>query len=339
MRQRRRSITIALAIATCVFIAPADILGLPGYFSWGDYEGENYMSTPGNQGSCGSCWAFTISSMYEARLRKLMADPDLQVNISEKFMLECWDGGCDGASPYTMLGLFQTMGCVSDSCYPYSLPYEGVCDPCDDWSEQMYYISAYDFTYPQSVNHMKKEIYYDGPINVLMAVYGDFYDYHGGVYQHVSGSFAGSQSMTLYGWNDADSSWLAQNTWGTSTYWGEIGPGGTGGWMRIRMGTNECGVEDYMWTLTPEPLPACCEARTGDVDGSGSYPSEVDSSDLGGLVNFLFSPPGTVVLVCTEEADVDAQGGPNPVDSSDLGVLVAFLFAQPPGSVLLPDCP
>jgi hypothetical protein len=83
----------------------------------------------------------------------------------------------------------------------------------------------------------------------------------------------------------------------------------------------------------------CCGGRTGNVDMLSSFPTDVDSSDLGALVNFLFSTPGTVLLVCIDEADVDASAGPNPVDSSDLGLLVAYLFASPPGSVTLPDCP
>lgn len=83
---------------------------------------------------------------------------------------------------------------------------------------------------------------------------------------------------------------------------------------------------------------SCCEIRTGDLDGVGTYPNEVDSSDLGQLINFLFSPPGTVVLRCVDEADVNAGGGANPVDSSDLGLLVSYLFS-PPGTVVLPDCP
>jgi hypothetical protein len=86
-------------------------------------------------------------------------------------------------------------------------------------------------------------------------------------------------------------------------------------------------------------VTSCCIGRTGNVDLLGTFPADVDSSDLGALVNFLFSPPGTVVLPCVPEADVDAQGGANPVDSSDLGQLVAFLFASPPGSVVLSDCP
>lgn len=82
----------------------------------------------------------------------------------------------------------------------------------------------------------------------------------------------------------------------------------------------------------------CCRDRTGNVDMIGEFPTEVDSSDLGLLINYLFSPPGTVILPCLPEADVDTHGGDNSVDSSDLGLLIAYLFAQPPGSTALPDC-
>lgn len=85
-------------------------------------------------------------------------------------------------------------------------------------------------------------------------------------------------------------------------------------------------------------LIGCCTGRTGDVDVSQNEPFEVDSSDLGALVSYLFAPPGTVQLPCEEEADVNAQGGAFPVDSSDLGALVNYLFS-PPGTVTLPACP
>lgn len=82
----------------------------------------------------------------------------------------------------------------------------------------------------------------------------------------------------------------------------------------------------------------CCEGRRGDVDKAGVDPMEIDSTDLGTLVNFLFSPAGAVILPCPGEADVDGAGGPFPIDSSDLGTLVNLLFS-PPGSITIPDCP
>jgi hypothetical protein len=88
----------------------------------------------------------------------------------------------------------------------------------------------------------------------------------------------------------------------------------------------------------PVTTVSCCVLRTADVDVTGTFPTEVDLSDLGLMVDFLFKPPGSVILPCVPEADVDALGGVNPVDLSDLGILVDFLF-KPPGSVTLPLCP
>lgn len=97
-----------------------------------------------------------------------------------------------------------------------------------------------------------------------------------------------------------------------------------------------------MDVLFPSMIPCfdCCLGRTSDVDMAGALPNEIDSSDLGLLVAFLFDATGTVVLPCVPEADVNASGGPFPgsVDSSDLGVLTQYLFSTP-GSVTLPVCP
>lgn len=83
----------------------------------------------------------------------------------------------------------------------------------------------------------------------------------------------------------------------------------------------------------------CCSGfRRGDIDYSLNEPSEVDSSDLGMLVTFLFNPPGSVVLPCEQEGNLDASSGPIFVDSSDLGKLIEYLFAEP-GSVSLISCP
>jgi hypothetical protein len=92
----------------------------------------------------------------------------------------------------------------------------------------------------------------------------------------------------------------------------------------------------------------CCRGtRRGDVDylTDAGEPKvegqEVDLGDMGLLVSFLFSPPGSVTLLCTEESDVSPSPLADPdkrVDLSDMGELVTFLFS-PPGSVVLEPCP
>jgi hypothetical protein len=81
----------------------------------------------------------------------------------------------------------------------------------------------------------------------------------------------------------------------------------------------------------------CCEGRRGNVDLLGVSPNEVDMSDLGLLVDFLFSAPGTIELPCEREADMDGSGGDAPIDLTDLGMIVEFLFSEP-GTVFLNLC-
>jgi len=61
--------------------------------------------------------------------------------------------------------------------------------------------------------------------------------YNGGVYHHVSGANQGGHAIEIvgYGGTGASSYWIVKNSWGP--YWG------SGGFFRIRMGTNECNFE------------------------------------------------------------------------------------------------
>ncbi len=73
---------------------------------------------------------------------------------------------------------------------------------------------------------------------------------------------------------------------------------------------------------------SCCRGTTGNIDND---PNDViDVSDLSAMIDFLFhqGPPS----VCTDEQNVDAQGG---VDIADLTKLIDYLFASAP----LPPCP
>jgi hypothetical protein len=95
----------------------------------------------------------------------------------------------------------------------------------------------------------------NGPVGAWMTVYTDFYSYSGGVYEHSSGVAEGGHFVVLYGWFDDQDCWWAKNSWGTD--WGEGGPpGSTDGWFRIRMGTNESGIESYIYWLEPSSVPS-----------------------------------------------------------------------------------
>jgi len=67
------------------------------------------------------------------------------------------------------------------------------------------------------------EIMANGPVETGFTVYRDFYNYTGGIYQHLSGSAMGGHAVKIIGWgveNNVDY-WIVANSWGSG--WGENG--------------------------------------------------------------------------------------------------------------------
>ena len=246
-------------------------LTLPSYFSWGNKDGHNWMTSIKNQGSCGSCWAFAASGGFEAKQKIRLNNYSLEPDVSEQNMLSCWGGNCTtGETMDWTLGEFESYGTVDDACFPYvsgGLYIPPCTNRCADWESRSYYVESWGSWYSPGVTTMKNEIITYGPIVVWMMVYADFYSYSGGVYQHISGGQEGGHFVVLYGWDDANNCWLAKNSWGTS--WGEVGPNGTRGWFRMRMGFNESGSEQWVYYLDPRGM--WYTSNFGDdVIGNGS---------------------------------------------------------------------
>merc|ERR1712064_237367 len=75
-----------------------------------------------------------------------------------------------------------------------------------------------------------------GPVETAFTVYSDFEDYDGGIYHHVTGSYAGGHAVKMVGWgvDNGVNYWRIANSW--NPYWGE------NGYFRIRFG--EGGIDD-----------------------------------------------------------------------------------------------
>lgn len=244
---------------------------VPSYFSWGSKDGHNWMTSIKNQGSCGSCWAFAASGGFEAKQKIRLNNYSLAPDVSEQNMLSCWGGNCTtGETMDWTLSQFMGSGTPDETCFPYvsgGLYIPPCTDRCADWASRTYYVDSYGrYDYPNTTT-MKNEIVNYGPLVVWMMVYTDFYSYSGGVYQHITGGQEGGHFVVLYGWDDANNCWLAKNSWGV--YWGEVGPDGTRGWFRMRMGTNESGSEQWVYYF--EPRGIWYASNFGDdIIGNGS---------------------------------------------------------------------
>ena len=78
---------------------------------------------------------------------------------------------------------------------------------------------------------------------VSLQMFEDFYNYGGGVYEHLEGEETGGHAMRLIGWGHQDGHlyWIAQNQW--SADWGE------NGYVRVKAGE----IEIDEWALSCEP--------------------------------------------------------------------------------------
>jgi len=237
-------------------LAPQAAVAAPVNFSWGDNFGYNWITSIKDQGGCGSCWAFATLASFEARERIRVNKPNLFIDLSEQVAVSCFKGNCGGASGSWVMDMIQTYGISDEACFPYSsssgsddvAPCE---DRCSDWFLRAHFINTHGYWSAPTVGQMKSEIMINGPIQIGIDIYEDFYAYSGGIYEYVSGDYEGGHLIVFYGWDEDQNCWLAKNSWGE---WGEVGPNGQTGWFRIRMGTNEIDCERGVNFLDPAPF-------------------------------------------------------------------------------------
>ena len=77
-----------------------------------------------------------------------------------------------------------------------------------------------------------------GPVSAAFSVYADFPTYKSGVYQHKTGQMLGGHAVEIigYGTESGTDYWLVKNSWNEE--WGDNGT------FKILRGSNECGIED-----------------------------------------------------------------------------------------------
>lgn len=99
---------------------------IPDNFSW-RYKGGDMIETPRNQGQCGGCWAFAISSCIGDRFaikNKIQAPKPSAVYLLSECSIPSNNGcatnqGCDGANVYDILKWLENNSLNGlESCWP-----------------------------------------------------------------------------------------------------------------------------------------------------------------------------------------------------------------------------
>ena len=218
-----------------------------------DWRNQGRVSPIKDQGSCGSCWAFSTVANLEGLY---YANKGVMKTFSEQMLVDCdtSDSGCNGGlMQYSFTWLKKNGGIMLDSDYPYT----GVDGTCQSDSSKYadFKVTGYkklgsSWSTWSAVDEdeIKEFLYETGPLAI--ALNADYLSpYTGGIVDYTSSQCPSSginHAVTLVGYGtDADTGmdyWIIKNSWGSD--WGESG------YFRIRRGNGTCGVNCYITTAT-----------------------------------------------------------------------------------------
>ena len=221
----------------------------PDAFDWRD---KGVVSNVKDQGSCGSCWAFSTV----ANLEGLYALGKGEVKtFSEQLLVDCdtEDSGCNGGlMELSFEWLKNNGGFMLESDYPYA----GKKQTCKQDTSKFVdmkvtgYVKLGDSTEefsPVDEDEIKEFLYETGPLAIALNA-TPLQLYMGGIFDVPSwlcGSSGINHAVTLVGYGtDSKDYWIVKNSWGKS--WGESG------YFRIARGKGTCGVNCYITTATVE---------------------------------------------------------------------------------------
>lgn len=262
----KKKTTTTTTTTTCVWKVPPSCPNWEHFSSYTsvDWRVRGAVTPVKDQGSCGSCWAFSAIGALEGAL-KLQNDavkgkaPALA--LSEQQLVDCdterWSGrfppnrGCNGGFMESAFMYVRDNGITAEKDYPYTVRPGQKCQKFRRVSD----LTVFGFEEIQrgSENGLEEAVRRQ-PVSVAVDAGGpSFQFYTGGVYDsdHCSSQKL-NHGMLAIGWGteeDRTPYWLVKNSW--SVLWGD------GGYIKMYRGKNMCGIasEAVYPTVDEDCLP------------------------------------------------------------------------------------
>lgn len=212
---------------------------VPDKVDWREY---GWVTKVKNQGSCGSCWAFSSVGALEGQLAKTTGK---LVDLSPQNLVDCsstskyGNKGCDGGFMHKAFQyVIDNQGIDSDASYPY----KGVQQQCRYRSSYRAANCSHYKMLPQGDEvALKQAVATVGPIAVAIdAQQPSFTFYHSGVYDEPNCSQRINHAVLAVGYGTLNGKdyWLVKNSWGEE--WGKQGYV-----LMSRNKRNQCGISRY----------------------------------------------------------------------------------------------
>jgi C1A family cysteine protease len=183
-----------------------------------DWRSKGAVTPVKNQGSCGSCWAFSATGALEGLY---YINNTQLISFSEQNLVDCvtQDYGCNGGWPIDAMSYSAQAGIQSESDYPYK-GFDGKC--AFDKSKAYIVNSGYYNVTPDNLEQMKLAVAQQ-PVSVGIQANGlVFQFYAGGVIKKLCGANI-DHGVLVVGYDviKGQEAYIVKNSWGGS--WGNSG--------------------------------------------------------------------------------------------------------------------
>jgi hypothetical protein len=179
----------------------------------GDIYGTGWLTSVKDQGNHGTCWAFSAVGQLEA-VANLFANDTLDFDQSEREIVFCVEGNCNGGNSVDALNYFKNPGVIPETCFPYEL-----IDCANDVCPQKCVppninlkISDYKVVDESNYDSVRLALINSGPLSIGYVLPNTTRENH-------------SVILCGYYFNNYDSSctWIIKNSWGIEDDWGVNG--------------------------------------------------------------------------------------------------------------------